>query len=149
MVDEKNDKGKFEIIPKTNEEDISVTYGCIRLIDSYRFQSSSSDSLVKTFKGLEREIVDKDEVLNVLNEIKIIIEEDKYEKDCIKDIKEEYPDIVAKLEESLLKYIGETDLKFLKTEFPDNKWECLTKKLAYPKEYFNSLDVYEKHVNNL
>ena len=47
IVDKKIDKVKFDIIPKTNEEYISVTYGCIRFIDSYRFQSSSSDSLVK------------------------------------------------------------------------------------------------------
>ena len=48
LVDKKNDKVKFEIIPKTNEEYISVIYGCIRFIDSYRFLSSSLDSLVKT-----------------------------------------------------------------------------------------------------
>ena len=48
LVDKKNDKVKFDIIPKTNEEYISVTYGCFRFIDSYRFQSSSLDSLVKT-----------------------------------------------------------------------------------------------------
>ena len=41
IVDRKNDKVKFDIIPKTNEEYISVTYVCIRFIDSYRFQSSS------------------------------------------------------------------------------------------------------------
>ena len=35
-------------MPKTNEEYISVTYGCIRFIDSYRFLSSGLDSLVKT-----------------------------------------------------------------------------------------------------
>ena len=48
LVDKKNDKVKFDIIPKTNEESISVTYGCIRFIDSYRFQSSRLDALVKT-----------------------------------------------------------------------------------------------------
>ena len=48
LVDKKNDKVKFEIIPKTNEEYINVTYGCIRFIDSYRFLSSSLDSLVRT-----------------------------------------------------------------------------------------------------
>ena len=37
LVIKKNDKVEFEIIPKTNEEYISVTYGCIRFIDSYRF----------------------------------------------------------------------------------------------------------------
>ena len=36
LVDKKNDKVKSDIIPKTNEEYISVTYGCIRFIDSYR-----------------------------------------------------------------------------------------------------------------
>ena len=48
LVDKKKDKVNFEIIPKTNEEYISVTYGCIRFIDSYRFLSSGLDSLVKT-----------------------------------------------------------------------------------------------------
>ena len=43
-----DDKVKFDIIPKTNEEYISVTYGCISFIDSYRFLSSSLGSLVKT-----------------------------------------------------------------------------------------------------
>ena len=37
VVDKKKDKVEFKIIPKSNEEYISVTYGCIRLIDSYRF----------------------------------------------------------------------------------------------------------------
>ena len=36
LVDKKNDKVKSDIIPKTNEEYISVTYSCIRFIDSYR-----------------------------------------------------------------------------------------------------------------
>ena len=35
LVDLKNDKVKFDIIPKTIEEYISVTYGCIRFIDRY------------------------------------------------------------------------------------------------------------------
>ena len=35
------DKFKFKIIPKTNEEYISVKNGCIRFIDSYRLLSSS------------------------------------------------------------------------------------------------------------
>ena len=41
LLNKKNDKVKFDIIPKTNEEYISVTYGCIRFIDSYRVQLSS------------------------------------------------------------------------------------------------------------
>ena len=37
LVDKKKDKVKFDIIPETNEEYLSVTHGCIRFIDSYRF----------------------------------------------------------------------------------------------------------------
>ena len=40
----KNDKVKVDILPETNEEYISVTYGCIGFIDSYQFLSSSLDS---------------------------------------------------------------------------------------------------------
>ena len=44
--------------------------------------------------------------------------------------------------------MGENYLKSLKTEFPD-KWKYLTKKLAYPYEYFSSIDESQKSVNNL
>ena len=37
LVNKKNYKVKLDNILKTNEEYISVTYGCIRFIDSYRF----------------------------------------------------------------------------------------------------------------
>ena len=52
------------------------------------------------------------------------------------------------LEEALLDYMGENDLKILKTGFPD-KWKFLTKKLAYLYEYFKSIDDYQKPVDNL
>ena len=92
LVDKRKDQVDFDIIPKTNEEYISVTYGCIRLIDSYRFLSSGLDSLVKN--------------------------------------------------------LDEDDFKILKKEFSD-KWQYLNKKLAYPYEYFISIDDYKKLVNNL
>ena len=92
LVDLKNDKVKFKIIPKTNEEYIVVKYGCIRFIDSYRFLSESLDELVKN--------------------------------------------------------LDEEDFKILKKEFPD-KWQYLNKKLAYPYQYFNSINDYQKPVNNL
>ena len=119
-----------------------MTYGCIRFIDSYRFLSGGLDSLVKTLvdnshktlKNLEDEIVDNDEILFIINEI---IEEDR----TIKDLKKDYPNEIENLEEALLNYMGENDLKILKTGFPD-KWKYLTKKLAYPLEYFNSIDDY-------
>ena len=149
LVDKKNDKVKFDIIPKTNEEYISVTYGCIRFIDSYRFLSSGLDSLVKTLvdnsnktlKNLKEEIVDSDEISNIINEI---TEDDK----TIKDLKKDYPEEIKNLEEVLLNYMGEKDLKILKRGLPE-KWKYLTKKLAYPYEYFNSIDDYQKPVNNL
>ena len=149
LVDKKKDKVEFENIPKTNEEYISVTYGCIRFIDSYRFLSSSLDSLVKTLvdnshktvKNLKEEIVDNDEILDIVNKI---VEEDK----TIKDLKKHYPNEINNLEEALLNYMGENDLKKLKTGFPD-KWNYLTKKLAYSYEYFNSINDYQKLVNNL
>ena len=76
LVDKKKDKVDFEIIPKTSEENISVTYGCIRFIDSYRFLSSGLDSLFKTLvdnshktlEEFEEEIIDNDEILNIVNE---------------------------------------------------------------------------------
>ena len=122
LVDKKKDTVDFEIIPKTNKEYISVTYGCIRFIDSYRFLSSSLDSLVKTLvdnshktlRDFEEEIVDNDEILNIVNEIKMLITEDEYKNAAIKDLKKDYPDKINELKEALLDSIGENDLKILK-----------------------------------
>ena len=149
LIDRKKDKVDFEIIPKANEEYVSVTYGCIRFIDSYRFLSSGLDSLVKTLvdnghkklKNLKKEIVDNDEILDIVNKI---VEEDR----TIEGLKNDYPDEIKNLEEALLDYIGENDRKILKTGFPD-KWMYLTKNLAYPYEFFNSIDDYQKPVDNL
>ena len=47
LVDEKNDYVKFDLLPKTKEYCFSVTNGCIRRIDSYRFLSRALDELVK------------------------------------------------------------------------------------------------------
>ena len=44
--------------------------------------------------------------------------------------------------------MSENGLRFFKTEFPD-KWIYLSKKLAYPFDYFRSIDDYQKPVNNL
>ena len=128
---------------------MSVTYSCIRLTDSYRFLSSGLDSIVKTLvdnshktlKNLKEEIEDNDEVLNNIDEI---VEDDR----TFEDLKKDYPEEIKILEEALLDYMGENDLKILKTGFPD-KWKFLIKKLAYPYEYFNSIDDYKKPVNNL
>ena len=63
-------------------------------------------------------------------------------------MKKYYPEEIKNLEEALINYMGENDLKILKTGFP-NKWKYLTKKLAYPYEIFNSIDDYQKPVDNL
>ena len=101
LVDKENDNVKFDIFPKTNEDYISVTYGCIRFVDIYRFPSNSLDSLVKTsvddnnktLKKLKEKIVDNDEILNIVNELG---EEDR----TIEDLKKDYPDKIEKLEEA-------------------------------------------------
>ena len=107
LVDKKNDRMKFDIIHKTNEEYISVTFACIKYLDSYRFLSSSSDSLVKTLadkshkthKKLKGKILGHDENLNIVNEIE---EQDR----TIKDLKKVYPEEIIILEDALLNYMG-------------------------------------------
>ena len=88
---------------------------------------------------MQKEIVDTDEILIIGNEI---------EGRTVEDLKKEYPDKINKIE-ALINCIGENDLKILKTKVPDIRWKHLTKKLAYPYENFNSLDDYQKPVDNV
>ena len=155
LVDRKKDNVKFKIIPKTDEKYISVKYGCIKFIDTFRFLSSSLDKLVqtlvdnihKTLKNLKKEVIGDDKILNIINELENLIDKTKRNQ-SISTLKKKYPDKFNELEEALLNYMGEHDLKILKTEFPD-KWKYLTEKLAYPYEYFNSIEDYKKPVDNL
>ena len=50
---------KFEIIHKTNEEYISVNFGCIRFIDCYRLLQSSLDSIVNSLQEDDLKILKK------------------------------------------------------------------------------------------
>ena len=59
LVDRKNAKVKFDYSPKTNDDSMSVTYGCIIFTDSYRFLSSRWDSLVKTLVNIDFEFSKK------------------------------------------------------------------------------------------
>ena len=60
----KNDEVKFDNIPKTVEDYISLSNGGIRFIDSFQFLASRIDSFVRTlnsdkFKVLEEDFADK------------------------------------------------------------------------------------------
>ena len=97
---------------------------------------------------MKEETVDEDEILNVVNEIKLLFEEDKYIFDYFIDLKKDNPDKSEKIEGAFFNYMGENDLKILKTKFPDFKWKYLLKKLAYPTELLNSLHDHQKPVDN-
>ena len=77
--------------------------------------------------------------------MKEIVEEGR----TIKDFKKDYPDEIELIEETSLNYMGDNHLELLKTEFPVKKWKYLFRKLEYPYEIFNSLDVFQKHMDNL
>ena len=156
LVDKKNDEVKFDFISQTNEEYLSVTYGCVRFIDSFRFLFSSLISLDKTLvdnshktrMNWRQEIVGDDNILHIVNVIEAIFSKDKYNNESTEDLKKNFPDEIEKLEEALNNYRSENDLKFLKTEFPD-KWKFLNKNLVYPYEFFISVNDYQKPVDNL
>ena len=98
------------------------------------------DNTNKTLKNLKEEVVDNDEILDIVNKIEEIR--------TIEDLRKDYPNETKNLEEALFNYMGENDLKILKTGFPD-KWKYSTKKVTYPYEFFNSIDDYQKPVDNL
>ena len=68
------------------------------------------DNSHKTLRNLKKEIVDNDEILDIVNKI---VEDDR----TFEDLKKEYPSEIKSLEEVLLDYMGENDLKILKTGF--------------------------------
>ena len=91
LLDKENDKEIFDVLSKTNAEDISVTYGCIRFIDRSQISSMDLDELVKTLD---------DDVFDILQ-----------------------------------------------NEFSDKR-EYPIKQLAYPYEFFKSIDDYQKSAKN-
>ena len=66
----------------------------------------------------------------------------------IEKLKKDFTDKSKILEEVLPSYMGENDLKILKPGFHD-LCKYLTRKFAYPYEYFNSVDDYQKPFDNL
>ena len=43
----KIDKSKLSVIPRTNKESICVKYGCVKFLDSMRFQQQSVHKVTK------------------------------------------------------------------------------------------------------
>ena len=99
LVDKKKDKVNFRVLLKTNEEYISVTYGCIEFVDSYRFLSFSFDKLVETLvdnshkslENLKKEIVGDDKILNIVIEIEKLLSKGENHK-TIENIRKDYPE---------------------------------------------------------
>ena len=59
LFDEKIVEVKFTIIPRTNEEYICLTYGCFKVIDSYRFLSYTLEELIKNMDEVDFNILKK------------------------------------------------------------------------------------------
>ena len=92
LIDSKVDKKNLSVIPRTNEEYMSVNYTCIKFLDSMRFQTASLEKLTESLK--------------------------------------------------------DDDSIHLKKHFP-NHWMLLKNKLAYPYEYYKTLEDYEKPIDEL
>ena len=95
----------------------------------------------------EEQLIYNDEIINIVNEIKILMKEGRYNYDSFKNLKKKDQDKTGKSEDALTIYKREKSLKILKPEFPQEE-KTLTKKLAYPYQYFNCLDDYQKPVTN-
>ena len=92
LINSKVEKKNLSVIPRTNEEYMSVNYSCIRFLDSMRFLTDSLEKLTESLKDID--------------------------------------------------YIH------LKKHFPDH-WKLLKNKLAYPYEFYKTLEDYEKPIDEL
>ena len=81
---------------------------------------------------MKKENVGDDNILKIVNEMEKKLSTGET-NETIENLKKDYPDNVNELEATLLNYMGENDLKILKTEFLD-KWKFLAKKLVYTYE---------------
>ena len=120
IVDEKNDKVKFDIIPKSKEDLFSVINGFIRFIDSYRFLSNTSYKLLESIvdnsheslKKLKKEITGVNIIINIVKVTEKLLGKDENNR-TIEYLKKENPDKIIELEEAVNKYMGESDPKIL------------------------------------
>ena len=157
LVNKKDDKVKSDIIPKTNEKHISVTYVCIRFTDSYRFLSDSLDKVTNSFieikhkslKTFKEQFPENFNILTETEEIEFLMSNEKYENESIEKSRKEFPEKKGKLKHIINEDSSEnTPLKIMRNEFI-GKWRILCKKLAYPWEYFKKIEDYKVPVNKL
>ena len=92
LINSKVEKKNLSVIPRNSEEYMSVIYGCIKFLDSMRFQTDSLEKLTESLK--------------------------------------------------------EDDYIHFKKHFP-NHWMLLKNKLAYPYEFYKTLEDYEKPIEQL
>ena len=92
LIISKVGKKKLSVIPRTNEEYMSVNYSCINFLDSMRFQTASLEKLTESLK------------------------DDDY-------------------------------IQF-KKHFP-NHWLLFKNKLAYPYEFYKTLEDYERSIDDI
>ena len=92
LINSKVDKKNLSVIARNSEEYMSVNYGCIKFLDSMRFQTDSLEKLTESLK--------------------------------------------------------DDDYIHLKKHFP-NHWMLLKNKLAYPYEFYKTLEDYERPIDEL
>ena len=74
------------------------------------------DNSHKKLKNLKKDVIGDDNILNIINEIENLIDKTKRNQ-SISILKKKYPDKINELEEALLNYMAEHDLKILKKNF--------------------------------
>ena len=82
--------------------------------------------------------------MNIINEVEFFDSNDR----SIEDLKKDFPNEIGEIQEALANYISENDRQILKEQFPDF-WQYLNKKIAYPCDYFDSIEDSQKPINNL
>ena len=92
LINSKVNTNNISVIPKTNEEYMSVNYNCIKFLDSMRFLTTSLEKLTESMK--------------------------------------------------------DEDYIHLKKHFPDH-WILLKNKLAYPYEFYKTLEEYGRPIDEL
>ena len=111
LIDKKPNYINLSVIPKTNEEYLSVNYGMQKFIDSFKFLQSSLDELVQTLKEVEvnslplkikkEKYINNIIISNKIEELKNHISIDEYENEPFQNLNlEELEDEIKKENEA-------------------------------------------------